>query len=321
MKTTTEHFEPDKTLTCYVITYNRPLLLEETLNSIVQSNFKGFRLVVIDNGGSEPEKVKHVVTSINRYFPTELIRFPINESGIQSPFFFAATESSSDFLMIFHDDDLVHPDYIGRAVKELESNDRCSFVCSYGKPVENPVYNDFEKLNFSHKKKVISGPQSLAHHCITVNHGIFGSTIYRRTKLRNLNPETLARFGKIGDRPLWFKCLDDGVAIFFQDQYILYRVHAGQDTETGKTGPFPNECIALLAFYRSILGDSITHPSGRAFAFNQSSFLRQMWKWPGIRSRVNYIKFILNAYKQGAATIPIFLPRFFTRFLTRRTNP
>jgi hypothetical protein len=274
-------------------------------------------LIVIDNGGDNPSETKSLIQRLSKHIPIELIRFDVNQTYI-SAFFFSVRESESEFLMVFHDDDLLHPEYLHTALSELEIANECAFVCSYGKSTPRPQYADFLDLVFTGEKLRIHHSQALAVHCITDNQGIYGSTIYRRLNLRKVNPEDITRFGKIHDRPVWFEVLQGGTALFFKDQYVLYRVHEGQDTLSPKSGPYPEECIALLDFYRKILGGSLKDKFGRAFNLNQLSFLREMWKWPGIRSRLSFLEFVIKAFVSGAATPLVFVPRILVRFLRKR---
>jgi glycosyltransferase involved in cell wall biosynthesis len=304
-------------LTCYIITYNRLAFLEQTLNSFANSTCKDFRLVIIDNGGSDPFETESLVGRLNVGFSITLMRFEINQSYF-SAFFSAATESESEFLMIFHDDDLLHPDYIHAALSELNTVSDCAFVCSYGKSTPNPKHSDFSSVVFSGEKLRIKNSKHLAVHCIADNQGVYGSTVYRRSKLRNVDPSRITRFGKIHDRPVWFEVLQGSTAVFFKDQYVLYRVHEGQDTVTSESGPYPEECIALLDFYRGILGESLSDKFGRTFNFHQLTFLREMWKWPGIRSRLSFLRLVLKAFAAGVANPLVFVPRVFMRFLRKR---
>jgi hypothetical protein len=304
-------------LTCYVVTYNRVDLLEQTLFSILKSRSQSFRLVVLDNGTADSENLGKLIERVRERFPVELITFPTNRTGAESPFFFAVHESDTEYMMVFHDDDLLHPDYLGVATAELVQNNEISFVCSYGHAQANPDESQFASFNITGAKKRFPDLTSLVTHCLTINKGIYGSTVYRRDSLRSVDPVSLMAYGKIHDRVVWCECIQNGQAVFFEDNYVIYRLHEGQDTFSGDSGPFPNECFALLRYYRSILGSSLLTSPGRCFSYNQVGFLREMWKWPGIRARVGFLSFIIAAFKSGSASALVFLPRFIARRLGR----
>lgn len=301
-----------------MITYNRPQFLQETLASITKSNFKEFRLLVIDNGGTDPTAVQSVVDRASIDFPIELVRFDKNQTGETYPFFYAILESESELMMVFHDDDLIHPDYISVALSKLLTFNTVSLVCAYGRATPAPRYSELLNTEISNGELIAKDLKSLVRECITVNRGIFGSTVYRRRNLVNIPHDRLQRFGKIQDRPIWCEALGNGTAVFLEGEYVLYRTHPGQDTSASTSGPFPEECIALLEYYKSILGSSLREDSGRLFNLSQSSFLREMWKWPGIRSRISFFKFVVKAFMMGAATPLVFVPRFLMRFLRKR---
>src|SRR5688572_8028571 len=111
-------------LTVCVLTYNRPALLRETLTSIVAQTTRRFRLVVLDNASTTDYSatLKHFARA-----HVEYVRHPHPTDNL-----IVALRDYADreFLVVFHDDDLMHPDLLRRQLAVMESDPGMRFVAT-----------------------------------------------------------------------------------------------------------------------------------------------------------------------------------------------
>lgn len=117
-----------------VPTFNRPDMVRETVESLRASLMTDFIAVISDNVSS-PDTAASVETYVSALNDPRF-RFvgqPLNEGEYgQGRYFFAeATKSGADYFMILHDDDLLDPTYLDRAIQALASEvDAALFIAN-----------------------------------------------------------------------------------------------------------------------------------------------------------------------------------------------
>lgn len=102
-------------------TINRPLLVRETLDSVRAQSFEQIRVVVSDNR-SAPE----AAASVRRYVESlddpriEFVVQPSNAGEYGQGRYFFSRSLDCEYFMILHDDDVLRPTYLDRAVGVLD---------------------------------------------------------------------------------------------------------------------------------------------------------------------------------------------------------
>lgn len=105
-------------------TFNRPTYLQETVESLLAQSFADWEAVVSDNV-SEPAHAQ-VVRDYVRDLNDPRIRFyqqPKNEGEYGQGRYFYREAQGSKYLIILHDDDLLRPGYLEKAVAVLDGPD------------------------------------------------------------------------------------------------------------------------------------------------------------------------------------------------------
>lgn len=103
-------------VTVALLTYNRPQYLSKAIQAILQQTYSEFEFLICDNGsGEETQKI------ISRFSDERIvvIRNDVNERSFYNVPFHKAT---GDYLLITHDDDIMHPDFLEKEVKVLDSD-------------------------------------------------------------------------------------------------------------------------------------------------------------------------------------------------------
>ena len=260
-----------KDIEIFVLTYNRADFLSETLESVLAQTEKGFRLVVLDNGSND-----HTLEVMNKYkqCDVEYIKRESNE-GVEANFRTAKEMASRSWTIIFHDDDLLHPEYISDVLKAVNEDEDLVIVGS------NMLCERHPKSNWKTLKGGVRKFNKVSDFAAFLfnGHGYhFGSTVYR-TDLFKKVPVRWDLYGKIADRPFLYDIAAYGSVKVFTEPYVKYRLHPGQDIKRGV--PHLDHVFALRKKYFDLLGDNIFSKSGRILIANS---------YKGIRSEVSYHK-------------------------------
>lgn len=239
-------------LEVFITTYNRAGFLKETLKSICEQSAQGFDILVLDNASTD--NTKEVFEEIKKQYPSRNMIFVGSEKNIGgiANINRAREMAKKEWAMLFHDDDLMHPDYIKNAMDLLAQHKGAVMAsCTYT-PLEKMDDKNWE--TFSNDAYIADVKDFAALMFGFIMHN-FASTIYKTSLLK----ETTFKediYGKILDRPFMLDIAQLGKTIVLKDPYIRYRLHPGQDTNTADTGPYANEYLALMNCYKSILGNN-----------------------------------------------------------------
>ncbi len=239
-----------------VLTYNRADLLTRALRSIVSQTRAACRVRVLDNGSTDetPGVVREFASA-----GIELVRLERNDprgcwttlqSMVEAP-----------WAMLFHDDDLLHPECIERIAGALSVTPHPSLVVTLMQAFQGQE-PDFPKLGVCRPERMSA--RELARRLYRGLAVPFCTAVYRRDVLQSQVVD-LATFGKIFDRPLMLDVAAVSGAVLLPEPLVLYRRHGSQDSSHRASGPFPTQVISLQRRYRDILGESAFYASGRAF--------------------------------------------------------
>ena len=300
----------------FVVTYNRAEMLSETLKSILNQSIQGFKIIVLDNGSTD--NTVQVVES----FKEQNVFFERSEvnKGHHYNYQRAQEICCKKWSIVFHDDDLMHPDYIKKVLKILNQYPNLASVLGVKKDTLNPDVKNWWRLEhfviFNDLKDFAAsmyGGLSIA----------FSSTVYKNCfwKRISTNPE---KFGKISDTPIIFDSIHEagGQIAVITDPVMQYRIHDGRDSTSWKTGPFQNEIFALNKEYLKYTGSSPFSKTGRAFISRNFIYLLNSYFWIGKPLRKGIFNFLLKAYKYGATNLLCVIFGVFIgipRYLIRRT--
>ena len=240
-----------------VLTYNRSAFLRTTLESLLAQKHPASRICVLDNGSTDDTQL--VVQS---FAPrgVELVRRVQNDPRECWPELQAMARGP--WTMLFHDDDLLHPNYLSDVAAVIAVEPLTTVVVSAMNVHQNPETAAWGKVR-GNRWRTRTGRQ-LAEDLYRGFRMPFCSAVYRTDVLRGLSPR-FDVYGKIFDRPFVIDAACAGKAVVMRDAYVKYRTHAKQDSADTSSGPFLSEVLALQAYYGKILGDRFTQSSGRAF--------------------------------------------------------
>ena len=240
-----------------VLTYNRSAFLRVTLESLLAQKHPASRICVLDNGSTDDT---HLVVQSFAPRGVEIVRRAQNDPRECWPELQAMARGP--WTMLFHDDDLLHPNYLSDVAAVIAVEPLTTVVVSAMNVHQNPETAAWGKVRGNHWR-TRTGRQ-LAEDLYRGFRMPFCSAVYRTDVLRGLSPR-FDVYGKIFDRPFVIDAACAGNSVVMLDAYVKYRTHAKQDSADTSSGPFLSEVLALQAYYGKILGDQLTQSAGRAF--------------------------------------------------------
>ncbi|GHU12764.1 hypothetical protein FACS189449_07050 [Alphaproteobacteria bacterium] len=294
-------------LEVFIATYNRADMLQEALCSICVQTAKGFKIKILDNCSTD--HTKDVVEKIKKRYLQREIEFIGNDenTGPSGNFLRAQKLASAEYVMVFHDDDIMHPRYIEAAMEIILRQKDVSVVIGACKDFHDEQSKIFDCVPSN--DVFLCGAQGLITTLLmrTFN---FGSIIYRTDYFKN----TISRndiFGIVADKPFVIDAIKDGKAALFKDPYVLYRIHSEQDSNIGQTADFMEHLLSLVDYYREKLepcNGKVNHIMCRLCV---CAYVMILYRWGGLRRTISKSDFIALAVKRGAI-------RRFDAFVWRR---
>lgn len=255
-------------VTLVITTFDRPDYLEECLTSVKQQTLKGFRLVVLDNAsGADYSGV------VDRFADLQMV-YVRNEANIGAAGNIGKafrSYSDSKYLVVFHDDDLMHPRMLEWQRDLLESDPKIQFVSTELAAFDDGTAPPQEMWkNVGPQAEVYNDQSDLARSLLESGGLCFGSTMYRSSVLSRIALDE-RRFSIIWDRPFLLDAARLGKCALIRAPLVIYRHHPGQDTNTGRLSA--KNLIELMRAYREALPENWRRADRELFYRHASNFL------------------------------------------------
>lgn len=241
-----------KKLTVAILTYNRRDYLREVLESLAWQTFKDFSVIIFDNASD------YDVQGLADEFPAMDITVDANETNLGNIANFRKMIShpfASQYVIMFHDDDTIHPEYFKQAIAFLDTHPQAVLAGSNIKFITNSTpekMTHFSQSVTSHPFKEMN-QQELIHKLLDGFSLGFGSVIYRSEAVWTA-VERYDEFHKWLDRPYLLDIIGDLTAGITEGKFINYRIHGGQDSQFVEPLRL-NNVISLFKYYREKNGE------------------------------------------------------------------
>ena len=273
-------------VTLVITTFDRPDYLEDCLASVQDQTLTGFRLVVLDNASAADYS-----GALDRFreLPMSYVRNETNIGAAGNIGKAMRRYSDSKYLVVFHDDDMMHPRMLEWQLDVLEANPEIQFVSTgYAEFDDGDAPPRVIWENIRLDIDVYDDLGALARSFLGSSGLCFGSTMYRSSALKQIRFDE-ERFGIIWDRPFLLDLARPGKSAVIRTPLVLYRRHPGQDTNTGSLSA--ENLIELVKSYRAVLPAHLSRADQRLFYRYASSFL----------TRYGYAR-LAREQRPGAAT-------------------
>lgn len=230
-----EHFavSNNQNVTIFMLTHKRPHYLLLAIKSVLNQSFNNFSLIILDN--MSKDETKNVIESIDddRLFYIERENVFGNSS-----FDFAFSNCKTKYLIVFHDDDIVHNDYLIRMLDIMEKNDNyCLLSCSYNIIDEN---NSICENNMHLKKQSFEGIMTYRGNEFLIDYYtlksrreyiLFPTIIYRLSFFKDIARFKDSKTGPSGDNYIYMQAERFGGTLAINGEVLFdYRKHSNQES-------------------------------------------------------------------------------------------
>lgn len=225
----------------FIATHNRADFLKESIESILNQTAGVKRITVLDNESTD--NTEDVVSAFS-HLGVKYVR----TYGFLGNFEKAREIVDKLYCMLFHDDDLLHPQYLEFALKILNKYENVSLITT-----RSQDFFDYQEVEFkkeiSKKHYVFNSQKDFAKHMYFIGSIAYASAIYNTKSFLNTDLE-YEKFSKFNDWPFMVKMAAYGKTVLLDEKNMfLVRRHAGQDTWTYDYMPTLEQIVNWDVFF------------------------------------------------------------------------
>lgn len=277
----------------FILTYNRKEYLKYAINSILNQSHKPYRLTIIDNGSNDG--TSEMCYEYEDKGVIYIKNVENNQFGVWEQI---KNSVESDYLMVFHDDDLLHTDYL-KYVHEIISlkNNVVMVGCATGVSSINKINSYiFPQKKIRYKE---FNTKSLASLLFSGFPLPFCSIIYKSEYFKNIS-FNFDSYGNFFDRPLILNFSKLGNVVIIYNKLARTFVHSNQDSKTIIKGGNEEKLISVIKVYKNILGTSFFSKWSYVFFIFNFKRLLVFYNWNGKESSKSI--FFAKAIEHSATT-------------------
>jgi len=280
-------------VTVAIPTYKRVEYLKECIQSVLNQTFQDFTIVVFDNASEQP------VEQALQAFQDRRIQFIGNTENIGEegnlnrilgyPF-------ESEYLVIFHDDDAMHPNMLEAQTSFLDAHKNVVFVGSDFKPVSRGGMDAFSNIA-QDKIRFFTYNDNLDFIRAEMRwlRFAFSSAMYRVKAIGSVRMSP-KRFSDFADIALLAEVSKSGPTAFLSAPLMNYRIHAGQYSELKKEG-YLQGALELLSFFRERFPAEFSRYDDKLFRSYSINFLLRSYAHIG-KGFVELLGFLKECRRQ-----------------------
>ena len=229
-------------------TYNRAKYLKTALESLFESTAQWRQTIILNNASTD--NTLEVIEQVKHQYPNRVVKVITNSSNIGNAGNFKRTQeiAENEYTAIFHDDDVIHPEYVERAMELMMKNSDAVIVVGGVVPQYNVNHENWDMLPNTYLKYP---SKDNAFYQLLVARAIFCTAIYKTSAYKSVTyqPE---KYGKLHDICFLMDVTQHGSLIFHQGICGRWRQHSNSDSNTFSTGPFTNEVINILVHLQEL---------------------------------------------------------------------
>lgn len=218
-----------KTIGIFLLSYNRPVFIQEAIHSILAQDYNDFELIISENTPDDS-----VVKCIHPYLTDPRVRLIKRTPSLTSLEHFNAILKECNkynYVMLFHDDDILIPTALSKMMQKLESCPTLTAAAANALIIKNTEpTNRLLSPNITKDVKIRSQSELINRYILkSLGHPPFSAYIYRAKFLKNIELDT-AHGGKYSDVSFLIKLIKNGPFIWIAEPLINYRQHSNNDS-------------------------------------------------------------------------------------------
>lgn len=214
-----------------LVTHNRPEYATIALTSILNQSFKNFDILVSDNSSNNDFK-KIINKNFTSHYNLKYVFREPSLSAIEHLNTLINESTEYDFVVFFHDDDILEPFYLDEIIKNVNLN-KNNFVAigTNAKIIKNNKITS--KVIWDSKKKlIINSKFQLVNQYFNLEYNgtvPFPSYFYRVSSLLG-NKFDKSQGGKYCDLIFLINLLNKGNLLWLSEPLMQYRIHSDNDS-------------------------------------------------------------------------------------------
>jgi glycosyltransferase involved in cell wall biosynthesis len=229
----------------FIFTRNRKEFLIRSIQSLLDQTTAISEIIVLDNSdNSETQNLFADITDHRIKYIRTMGKFGNYEKSLEL--------ANKKYVMLFHDDDVLHPDYISHAIKHLNERKNVALIASW-----STTFNSDEEIEFTAPIETYYyfRNQNLFARHMYLGEGIaFSSAIYKTSNFLKTK-SNYTSFGKYNDWPFLVNSIGNGSAVLLADSSLLYsRVHPDQDSVTRSNPLDLHQIVNWDSFFHARFG-------------------------------------------------------------------
>jgi glycosyltransferase involved in cell wall biosynthesis len=218
-----------KKLVVYLLSYKRPEFIHEAIISILEQDYTNFELIISENSPDDS-----VIKQLSKYLSdnrVKILKRTPSQPSLEHFNTILAEALKYEYVMLFHDDDLLTPQALSKMMLALESHDSSVAVACNAKIIKNTDHTNFLLSPYIKSNLEIKSQSQLINRYIfkKLSHPAFPSYIYRSKYLIDLklNPQD---GGKYSDVSFLVKLIKKGSFFWIAEPLMKYRQHSSNDS-------------------------------------------------------------------------------------------
>lgn len=215
------------TLTIFIQCYNRPTYAKCAIESALRQTKQNFRLIISDNSSNDD-----LLRLVQAEFPTLEYRRRVPSLAALDHFNKSISEADTDYLCLFHDDDLMEAEFVEAMLDTIASYpDAVAYSCN-GVTIDNEVARKGSFFDSDNSHLIIKNPCALATRYFSkypTGFAAFPAYIYRTSLVKNI-PIDVHNGGKYSDVAWLIEISKNGRIVWNAKKLIRYRIHAANDS-------------------------------------------------------------------------------------------
>ncbi len=280
----------------FIFTSNKKDFLKESITSILNQTIGDISITVIDIASSDG--TGDLVYQMSKEYPNIKYYWHGDSENQVEAFKKAIELTQSEYVLMFHSEDVLHPSYLEYAISAINKFPNTSIVSTHYQGWSNPTNDNWQDA--SKRFDYCPDKKTFANYLYRMQRFAFSPTVYKTQNLRDhiFDMEYYGQFGGIGDKPFAANTMqeNDGAIIFRSRKLLRYRTYVGRHD----VGPSYSEIIAFNHFFKQYMYDSVYS----IFMYNLINFkqLRNAYFW-GHDFTMSLEEFIEQAINEDAGCI------------------
>jgi hypothetical protein len=221
-----------KTLQIYILSCDRANLLEEALESVLVQDDSEVDLEIVVSDNSKTNAVQNLLSSYS--LSKTKVRYirHLPQLSQEEHFYNIMDQCTADYLVMFHDDDIMHPDYVKVMCPILTDSNLVALGCN-GFQFRDKSLNNFKKMHHCKSLKIFNNKKDFLECYLVSNGGVapYPGYIYKTEYLKKI-PLTSLRSSKHGDVVFLSSFIDFGSIGWLPDALIYYRIHSSSSSSS-----------------------------------------------------------------------------------------